>query len=297
MRAVVSRCFPGLVYANSIASVGLLDMIALETPVLIHVHELGSYFRAQPQPALSRGLARARRFIACSNAVKEHLEREHGIAECRIETVHESIPVDQLGATRSRREILRELELADDSLLVIGSGTASPWRKGTDLFVQLARLVCQRRAEVFFVWIGELSGEDVARFQYDARVSGIGGRVRFIGGVSGPGDYLSATDIFVLTSREDPYPLVCLEAAALGKPIVCFADAGGMPEFVEDDCGFVVPYLDVPAMAERVLCLLESSECRIRIGETARRKVAERHDVSVAGPRIAQIIERTIGGV
>jgi glycosyltransferase involved in cell wall biosynthesis len=85
-----------------------------------------------------------------------------------------------------------------------------------------------------------------------------------------------------------------LEAAALEKPIICFAGAGGMPEFVEDDCGFVVPYLDITAMAERVACLLDSPECRLKMGEAACRKVAQRHDISVAAPRIMEIIERTI---
>jgi hypothetical protein len=40
---------------------------------------------------------------------------------------------------------------------------------------------------------------------------------------------------------------VCLEAAALGKPIICFGDAGGMPEFIEEVCELVVPYLDILA--------------------------------------------------
>ena len=34
---------------------------------------------------------------------------------------------------------------------------------------------------------------------------------------------------------------------------VCFGEAGGAREFVEEDAGFVVPYLDVPAMAEFTL--------------------------------------------
>ena len=98
----------------------------------------------------------------------------------------------------------------------------------------------------------------------------------------------------MLTSREDPYPLVCLEAAAVAKPIVCFAGAGGMPEFVEEDCGFVVPYLDIMAMADRVGLLLDSLECRITMGAAARRKVTRRHDISRAAPRIMEVIERTI---
>jgi glycosyltransferase involved in cell wall biosynthesis len=98
----------------------------------------------------------------------------------------------------------------------------------------------------------------------------------------------------LLTSREDPYPVGCLEAAALEKPIVCFANAGGASEFLEEDCGFVVPYLDVPAMADRIVSLIDSADRRRTMGTAARRKVTERHDVSRAAPRIADIIKWTV---
>jgi glycosyltransferase involved in cell wall biosynthesis len=87
---------------------------------------------------------------------------------------------------------------------------------------------------------------------------------------------------------------VCLEAAALAKPIVCFAGAGGMPEFVEEDCGFVVPYLDLTAMADSIVSLLDSSESRTTLGAAARRKVTERHDINRTAPRILEIMERTL---
>jgi glycosyltransferase involved in cell wall biosynthesis len=97
-------------------------------------------------------------------------------------------------------------------------------------------------------------------------------------------------DVFTLTSREDPYPAVVLEAAALGKPIVCFQQSGGAPEFVEGDCGFVVPYLDVEAMAGRIAELLDDDDLRTRLGEAARRKVGMQHDLNRVAPRISQII-------
>jgi glycosyltransferase involved in cell wall biosynthesis len=60
--------------------------------------------------------------------------------------------------------------------------------------------------------------------------------------------YFAAFDVFALVSREDPFPVVCLEAASLGKPIVCFNSSDGEKEFVENDCGFVVPDLDIEIM-------------------------------------------------
>ena len=60
------------------------------------------------------------------------------------------------------------------------------------------------------------------------------------------------------------------------------------------DCGFVVPYLDIESMANRVITLLDRPDCRTKMGIAARRKVSERHDISVAAPRIMEIIEKTI---
>jgi glycosyltransferase involved in cell wall biosynthesis len=67
-----------------------------------------------------------------------------------------------------------------------------------------------------------------------------------------------------------------------------------MPEFVEEDCGFVVPYLDIMEMANRIVHLLDSLEYRVTMGAAARRKVMQRHDISRNAPRIMEIIERTI---
>jgi glycosyltransferase involved in cell wall biosynthesis len=68
--------------------------------------------------------------------------------------------------------------------------------------------------------------------------------------------------------------------------------AGGAREFVDDDAGCVVPYLDVNAMADAVIKLLHSSELRHRLGEQAQHKVQARHDITVAAPKILETIER-----
>ncbi len=294
LRRLAGRCSPALIYVNSVTSEGarLVEGLELRIPVLIHVHSLEFFLHMEAGSELPRVLSHAKQFIACSDAVRENLIRRHGVMPDRIETVHEAIPVEEVRSKRTREEILKELGLPDDALLVAACGHLY-WGKGADLFVQLARGVCRQCPNAYFVWIGPAHPQEVARLRHDLRLLGLEQRVRLTGPVRRTADYLAAIDVFVLTSREDAYPLVCLEAAALRKPIVCFGEAGGMPEFVEHDCGFVVPYLDVAAMSDSVIYLLDSLECRLKMGETARRKVMQRHDISVAAPRIMDIIERT----
>jgi glycosyltransferase involved in cell wall biosynthesis len=56
-----------------------------------------------------------------------------------------------------------------------------------------------------------------------------------------------------MTSREDPFPLVCIECGMLGKPIICFDSATGTEEIIkENGGGFVVKYLDVEEVIEKL---------------------------------------------
>lgn len=77
--------------------------------------------------------------------------------------------------------------------------------------------------------------------------------VSFIGEVENPAVHYSDFDVFVMTSREDPFPLVCIEVGMMGKPIVSFKKAVGTNEVLEKAGGFIVPYLDIEAMADKVM--------------------------------------------
>jgi glycosyltransferase involved in cell wall biosynthesis len=286
---------PALVYANSIGSARVIEELAPEVPVLTHVHELEYMFRGLAGAPLERLMARTRNFIACSEAVRQNLIRTQGVAPAHVKTVHASLPVEQIRAQRTREQTLEELGIPSDASVVVGCGTIN-WIKGPDLFVQVARDVCQRRPRVHFVWVGGGVPLDRLQFEHDIRLTGLSEKIHLTGPVKQAADYLAAAEIFLLTSRSDSYPLACLEAAALQKPLVCFADTGGMPEFIGEDCGFVVPPLDVGAMVDRTVSLLDSPDLRLTMGTAARGKVMKRHDTNLAALHIVDIIERTIAG-
>jgi glycosyltransferase involved in cell wall biosynthesis len=92
------------------------------------------------------------------------------------------------------------------------------------------------------------------------------------------------------TSREDPFPLVVLEAAMFAKPAVCFNGAGGIPEFVDRGCGRSVPYLDVWQFAEAIVELIESPALRERLGQAARQRVTRLHSLDVGGMALWKVL-------
>ncbi len=97
-----------------------------------------------------------------------------------------------------------------------------------------------------------------------------------------------------MMSREDPYPIVNLEAAFLGKPLLCFANTGGSPEFIEKDAGFVVPYLNIDAMSNKAIALIKNEKLRKCFGDQARAKVLRRHTTSIDAPKILKLINKFI---
>jgi glycosyltransferase involved in cell wall biosynthesis len=291
----------GVVYSNTFTNGAFVSRLAgLRCPVVTHVHELESNILRAGHENLRLVKAQTSRYIACAEAVKSNLIVRHGIEPDRIDVIHGFVATRALtAAQRAQARARTRVELAiPDGACVVGAAGTTNWAKSPDLFVQLAYAIHRRRPArpVHFVWVGGGSPHDhrLAELRLDAQTAGVGDIMHFPGTRPNAAEYFCAFDVFALVSREDSYPLVCLEVASLGTPILCFDRAGGAREFVEDDCGFVVPYLEVEVMAERTLELLASDELRRRMGECAKAKVRRRHDVTVAAPRVLDVISRLL---
>jgi glycosyltransferase involved in cell wall biosynthesis len=124
--------------------------------------------------------------------------------------------------------------------------------------------------------------------------SGLKNIVHFVGETSNVIPYFEASDVFLLTSREESLSLVMLEAALCEKPIICFDQSGHPPEFVEQDAGFVIPGFDSIKMGDSLIELLSNPGLCRRLGMVAKYKVSARYDFGVNACKIADIIESVI---
>jgi len=292
-----SRSF-GLIYSNTVTNGAVVSAVARPgTPVITHVHEMDYWIEKHGRENWEQVREQTTLFVAASKAVARNLCDRRGIPTAKIEVVHEFVPSVLPPGTEDRgRRQRAELGLPAEAFVVAGGG-AEMWRKGRDLFVQVAAQMLRASPDrpCFFVWVGSMEDAEAQHWlRHDARVAGIANRMRWVGEVTNPLDYFAACDAFVMVSREDPFPLVCLEAALLGKPIVCFADAGGIPELVEADAGYAVRYLDLAAMTERLLQLSRDDGLRMALGARAAEKVREKYSLEVAAPRLLAIMNRLI---
>jgi len=286
-----------LIYANSVPSLDIGLELAAERrcPLICHIHELDlaihRFFSFERFREIQQ---RVDAFIAASQLVATNLVENHGVERGRIQQVYEAIayPILRL-EPRAVAEMRQTMGIPPDAFVVGGCGTMD-LRKAPEVFIQIARSLSETvlPRPVHFVWVGgQTAGWEREVLDHDVARMGLGRVVHFVGPQAEPARHFSLFDVFLLTSREDPFPLVCLEAAALGIPTICFADAGGMPEFVGDDAGFVVPYLDIARASDCVRFLMKSEDLRLRLGRCAAERV-KKHDVAVIGPQIATVVDK-----
>jgi glycosyltransferase involved in cell wall biosynthesis len=296
-RSVVGQWPPDLVFCNSAGAAGILDALGpYSCPVVVGVHEMEFVLRIInwiPGGATAAMTRHATHYAAGSDAVRQHLIGKLSIPVDRVSVVHAFIPTAEfetspVGASK------RTANGIPEGAIVVGAIGTVEWRKGADLLVPLAREIFRRPSArpVHLLWVGGGTADEVANLRLDIAAAGLADRVHLAGSTSRTADWYPAFTIFALLSREDPFPLVALEAAASGVPIICFAGGGGMPEFVENDCGRVVPYLDLGAFADAVVELGNDAGLLSQLGENAAKKVRTRHDVSVAAPLLVQVLER-----
>lgn len=191
-------------------------------------------------------------------------------------------PNPYLGRRAWARAVLRRrLDLAPEQALVLTVGYGD-LRKGPDLFAVVARQVLGQAGcgETAFVWAGRWALELESWVRHDLRCAGLDDRVRLVGFQEDDALFFAAADLFLLTSREDPFPNVMLSALEAGLPVVAFAGSGGAEEALAEDIGRLVPYLDTSAMASAVADLLRDPEARRALGERAAGRVRERFEFS-----------------
>lgn len=287
-----------LVYGNTIVSVPWLKLFKENHSIktICCVHELSyviNYFYSNEY--LQENLNLVDCVIAVSNAVKENFMNSYNLPDGKVKLHYEFIDTDN---GRIFNNLKKDDLGVDAEEFVIGMGGNPEWRKGADLLIPLALKLKELHPDFKFriVWLGAgIENEFVKQLLYDARKCKIDDRLVFIESHPNPLDFINIFDVFVLLSREDPFPLIALEAAFLKKPVIAFENSGGMPELIRQGAGFLAPYLDTVQVANEVYKLSKNAALKNQIGDKASELVISTFSSAVVSPNIYGLIKNLIG--
>jgi glycosyltransferase involved in cell wall biosynthesis len=173
--------------------------------------------------------------------------------------------LENISAARS--QLRKKYGLSETAKILLNVGFGDH-RKGFDLFIETAIEVQEHNNEIYFIWVGDYD-KSIEKTKKN-EIKNCGANIIFAGKQKDPSLYYAGADLFLLTSREDPFPSVVMEAFQVGVPVVGFKDAGGFADIVTDETGALVSFENIKELKDKVLELINNNEERIQKGENAK---------------------------
>jgi glycosyltransferase involved in cell wall biosynthesis len=250
-------------------------------PVVTNFHLLQSDLSARKRIAyrVIAALFPSDRYIAMSRDIAMFFR-----FQCRIpkRLIHEqSLGVDtefyRMPTEGERREARLRFDLDQETLAAVLPGRMNV-TKGHDVAAAALRLLRSQRPEISIVCLFAGDGDQRAQIEADVlRDDDDRSTFRFLGFVDRQTmrDAYWATDIVMLPSRKEGFPLVVCEAMCCGAIVIRTPSSGWQEQVVEGKTGYMIPFEDPVALARAIEKVVDSS-CRVAMRLAATHLASER---------------------
>jgi len=170
---------------------------------------------------------------------------------------------------------------------IVAAGRLHP-KKGFDVLVVAAALL-RDRGLAFEV---EIAGEGDERGKLESLIAehGLLDRVRLVGWRDASA-FLATGDVFAFPSYQEGFPLVLLEAMAVGLPVAASAIPGPDEMIVERASGRLSPPGDAAALADALAGLIADPTASIAFGRKARAAVLAHYGPDSLARRLSAVVD------
>lgn len=261
------------VVINSIASSPILPDNAAWPfeKALFLVHELPGVIRyLHLEDDAKRALALKCTYIFPSSFVRDRYFEMIGRPKNHLIKPQAVYEVKNSTTVLSRAGIAEKYQIPNDRPWVLNVANAE-MRKGFDYFLDLAAL----NSSYGWIWVGKDNPSMLAEALERNGISEFP-NVYFTGYVPSDeiGSIYAASDVFALTSREDPFPSVVLEAFAACTPVIAFDGNGGYTDVVIDgETGFLVDSGDLSSFSSKLADVINDEKLANAMKENCKKYV------------------------
>lgn len=244
---------------NTVVSARVLE--ALESAgikCVVMVHEMPGIIRQMGLKREMTAIERSRCPVVFAHAfVRERFPLPPGSLSGRSFLRAQGIYLKSrfVGRRDAARDLLRaRFGIPHGAPLIINVGYGDT-RKAPDLFGEVAACVSRDMPSAWFAWVGALEPDLQKRMMERVSDAGIAGRMVLPGFTEDVDAFIAGSDVLALTSREDPYPSVALEALQHDVPVVAFEGTGGIAAIVKEELASTAPQWDCAAFARQIVDL------------------------------------------
>ena len=228
-----------------------------------------SLFNAVVKWGVRRYYRYADTIIALSRGVADDLGTISPGAGGKVQVIYNA-GVDE--RVEERREEALGLHRPAEGEVIVACGRLTE-QKGFAYLLEAFWQVRQRRNVELWV-LGE--GELDSALKQKAEALSVGEAVRWLGFRQNPYKYMSAGDVFVLSSLWEGFGNVLVEAMACGTAVVSTDCPYGPGEIITNgEDGLLVPPANPSALARAILCVLEDRQLRDKLVRNGLRRAED----------------------
>lgn len=265
---LVRQCRPDLVHVIALGPGDIFLQRLRETiphRCLVTLHQYLPPPLLEPSAAPGRTLRAADAVVACSAAVQAELLQHVPEVRGRSSVIYNALPVPDV--------VPKDPVFVPPRLLCLGRLVED---KGFDVAIEAFSRLLPHAPQAQLIVAGD--GTERQALQNLAAARGVDGQVTFTGWVhpDDTAELIGSASVVLMPSRREPFGLVALECALVGRPIVA-ARVDGLPEVVEDGrTGMLVDVDDISQTVAALLALLNDTPRAVAMGRQARLRAQER---------------------
>jgi glycosyltransferase involved in cell wall biosynthesis len=219
----------------------------------------------------------AHRIVCCSEALAAWARRTHGFRSSKVRVLHNCVD-PSLFRPKWEYSNLRSLPVDAATVFCVVGTLGCGVNKRVDVAIRGVAEARRRGADVGLVVCGD--GEQRDDLERLAQDIDVGEAVQFLGMRTDVPEVMAACDAFCHAAPFEPFGIVCVEAMAVGLPVVV-PDSGGIREAVEDGrAGLLYEPLSHESLAQEMVRLHEDPGLRERLGAAGRKEAETRFSVS-----------------
>jgi len=259
-----------------------------DTPYVLTVHLVPSASAlANPIPIYrlmyKKALENASDVVSVSNYVRDRVMQDFGIESTVIPL---SVDAERFKPNVDKKVLRQSLGLPDSPLVCMVSSIEDR-RKRADILIRAMPLILRKVKDARLVLAGKADPDTIAELTGMAERLGVKDRVIITGRLDDLTirNYMAASDVFVLPSKEEAGGMVVLEAMASGIPVI-LSNSGGITEYIDDGKnGLLFDSDSIEDLADKVISLLSDEAMARSIGNNGRELAASKYTWGLAVSR------------
>jgi teichuronic acid biosynthesis glycosyltransferase TuaC len=167
-------------------------------------------------------------------------------------------------------------------------------QKGHRYVLEALSFLIKDYPDIIYEIIGE--GPEKKRLQTLTNKLGLSKHVRFLGERPRPevAEFMAGCDVFIMTSTDESFGIVYLEAMSQGKPVIG-SRGQGIEDIIENGVnGFLVEPTDFKEIVLVLKRILDNETLRNKVGENARKRVRDNYTWERNAHRHAELYEDVV---